>query len=411
MGAKRRTAGRKRRIKVTLLPSDPYESARIAGLRYVSDDMQGITRRRSGSGFAYFDPDGRLIRDRDTLGRIRSLVIPPAWTNVWICPIASGHLQGVGLDARGRKQYRYHPLYRKVRDATKFTRMIAFGLALPKIRARVNEDLKLAGLPRDKVLATIAALLEETCIRIGNEEYRKQNESFGLTTLRSRHVQMNGPKLRFHFKGKSGQMHDIELTDRKLARIVRMCQCIPGQELFQYMDDEGQPAKVTSENVNAYLREITGEDFTAKDFRTWNGTREALIALNAMGAAESQSQAKKNIVEAVKTTAQRLDNRPAACRKYYIHPAVLESYTDGSLFGYVGNAETEEGPFGLSRDEVAVMKLVATHKSAPVREATTDEKLPAALKESLKQIANAAANMASVDEIQVVPSNAAVSLA
>jgi DNA topoisomerase-1 len=411
MGCKRRVLSRKRRIKVALLPSDPYQSARIAGLRYVSDEMPGIKRRRAGSGFAYFDPDGRPVRDRDTLGRIRALVIPPAWTNVWICPIASGHLQAVGWDARGRKQYRYHPLYRRVRDATKFTRMIAFGLALPKLRARVNEDLKLTGLPRNKVLATIVALLEETCIRIGNEEYRKQNESFGLTTLRNRHVQIDGHTLRFHFKGKSGQIHDIELTDRKLARIVRMCQCIPGQELFQYVDDDGHPVRVTSDDVNAYLREITGEDFTAKDFRTWNGTREALIALNAMGPAESQTQAKKNIVEAVKTTAQRLNNRPAACRKYYIHPAVLESYADGSLFGCVNKLEPEEGPFGLSCAEVAMMKLVAAHKPTPVREATTGEKLPAALKQSLKRIASAAANIGSVDEIQVVPSNAAVSLA
>jgi DNA topoisomerase-1 len=401
MPAKRRAIRGKRTVKVTLLPTDPYASARIAGLRYVTDEMPGILRRRSGTGFAYLDADGGLVRDRDTLGRIRSLVIPPAWTNVWICPMSTGHMQAVGFDSRRRKQYRYHPLYRKVRDATKFTRMVAFGLALPKLRGRVHEDLKLAGLPRNKVLATVVRLLEETCIRVGNEEYRRENESFGLTTLRNRHVQIDGHTLRFHFKGKSGQVHDIELTDRRLSHIVRACQCIPGHELFQYMNGDEHRAKVTSEDVNDYLREITGEDFTAKDFRTWNGTREATIALEAIGPAESQGDAKKNIVDAVKTTADRLKNRAATCRKYYIHPSLLEAYSDGSLFEYLAGAKAETSPYGLSREEVAVMKLLATHQPAVVREATTDEKLPQALKQSIKALA----------EIQVVPSRTAVSLA
>ena len=401
MPAKHPARRGKAAFKVALLPADPYQSARIAGLRYITDEMPGISRRRSGTGFAYFDADRQVIRDRDTLGRIRSLVIPPAWTNVWICPIATGHMQAVGFDSRGRKQYRYHPLYRKVRDATKFTRMIAFGLALPRLRARVYEDLKLPGMPRNKVLATVVRLLEETSIRVGNEEYRKENESFGLTTLRSRHVQIDGHTLRFHFKGKSGQVHDIELTDRKLAQIVRACQCIPGHELFQYIDGEEQRAKVTSEDVNGYLREITGEDFTAKDFRTWNGTREAAIALEAIGPGESQGDARKNIVEAVKCTAERLKNRAATCRKYYIHPALLEAYSDGSLFEYLGGARAESSPYGLSREEVAVMKLLSTHQPAAVREATIDKKLPQALKASIKMAPRA----------QAVPSRTAVSLA
>ena len=373
-------------MKVTLLPSDPYESARIAGLRYVTDDMPGIRRRRAGTGFVYLDPQGQPIRDRETLGRIRSLVIPPAWTDVWICPLASGHIQAIGLDARGRKQYRYHAVYRQVRDATKFTRMVAFGLALPKIRARVAEDVRRQGLPREKVLATVVSLLEQTCIRVGNEEYRKQNESFGLTTLRNRHVRIHGRTMRFHFKGKSGQVHDLELTDRRLARIVRDCQCIPGHELFQYLDHDGQPERIGSGDVNDYLREITGEAFTAKDFRTWNGSREALSALELIGPAESQTAAKRNIVEAVKITAERLNNRPATCRKYYIHPTVLEAYTDGSLFQSLSRAQAAEDKYGLRREEVALMKLLSTHEPAPVRRATTDKQLPLALKQSVAQI-------------------------
>lgn len=350
---------RPRRLKLTLLPADPYQSAKIAGLRYITDEVRGIQRRRAGGGFTYVGPDGTTVRDRDTLGRIRGLVIPPAWTNVWISPTPAGHMQAVGYDQRGRKQYRYHPVYRAVRDATKFTRMVAFGSALPRIRERVQSDLKLDGLPRNKVLATVVRLLEETCIRVGNEEYRKQNESFGLTTMRNRHVRIHGHTLKFHFKGKSGLLHDIELTDRKLARILYECQCIPGHELFQYLDGDGQASKIGSDDVNAYLREITGEEFTAKDFRTWNGTRESAAVLNEIGPAENQSAAKKNIVDAVKRTSERLGNRPATCKKYYIHPAILDAYTDGSLFDVMRAAEPRNG---LSREEVAVMHLLARHK-------------------------------------------------
>jgi DNA topoisomerase-1 len=347
-----------RRQKAPLnLPSDPYESAKAAGLRYVNGGGPGIGRKRRGGGFFYVDTDGQPVVDEDALARIKSLVIPPAWENVWICPVANGHLQAVGIDARGRRQYRYHPLYRAVRDATKFTRMIAFSEALPIIRRRVEKDLSLPGLPRDKVLATVVRLLERTCIRVGNEEYARENGSFGLTTLRNRHVQIDGRTLRFHFKGKSGVMHDLELTDVRLARIVRECQCIPGHELFNYLDDDGTVCPVHSEHINAYLHEITAEDFTAKDFRTWNGSAQAALELEALGASDSETAAKKNIVAAVKAVAQRLGNRPATCRKYYVHPAVLDAYSEGTLMTFL----QAEASGAYRREEIAIMKLIATY--------------------------------------------------
>jgi DNA topoisomerase I len=394
---------RKRTVKVALLPADPYESAKIAGLRYVNDSMPGITRRAVGTGFAYYKPDGTRLVDGDEIGRIRSLVIPPAWKNVWICPSRNGHLQAVGFDQRGRKQYRYHAVYRQVRDTTKFTRMVAFGMALPKIRQQVSKDLQEKQLARNKVLAAIVWLLEATSIRIGNDEYRKLNESFGLTTLRNRHVAVDGSTLHFHFKGKSGQIHDIQLTDRKMARIVRECQEIPGHELFQYIDEEGNHAPVDSSDVNAYLQKITGDDFTAKDFRTWNGSREAALALEAIGPAESESAAKKNVIEAIKITSRRLGNRPATCRKYYIHPAVLDGYADGTLFEIMRSAKPQELPYGLVREEVAIMQMVATHIPKLGKAATKDEDLAETLKKSVAQIAAA--------EIQIVPSSSAVNLA
>jgi DNA topoisomerase-1 len=390
-------------LKVALLPVDPYESAKIAGLRYVTDASPGIIRRRAGTGFTYVAPSGEPVRDRDVLKRIRSLVIPPAWTNVWICPSPSGHIQAIGMDARGRKQYRYHPLYRQVRDATKFTRMVAFGLTLPKIRERVAADLKLAGLPKNKVVATVVRLLERTSIRVGNEEYRKQNESFGLTTLRNRHVEIEGRTLHFRFKGKSGQLHDIALTDRKLARIVGDCQDLPGYELFQYVNTDGGICRVTSDDVNQYLHEITGEEFTAKDFRTWNGSREAAIALEALGPADSDTAARKSIVDAIKVTASRLGNRPATCRKYYVHPAVLDAYTDGSLFEVMRESKPQGGEYGLAREEVAIMQLLALHVPKAGRVATPDSELSKALRKSVARVR--------VAEIQVVPSSNVVNLA
>ena len=387
---------RRRKVTVTLLPTDPYESAKIAGLRYVTDDVPGIRRKRRGHGWSYVKPDGSVLKNRDDLRRIRSLVIPPAWTDVWIAPAAQAHLQAVGTDAKGRKQYRYHPLYRQVRDATKFTRMAAFGLVLPRIRERLEKDLKMPGLPKNKVLAAIVELLQQTCIRVGNEEYKKQNDSFGLTTLRDEHVDIDGPKLRFHFRGKSGQEHDIELKDRRLARIVYDCQCIPGQELFQYYGEDGDRHKITSGEVNDYLREITGADFTAKDFRTWVGTTQAALALEAIGPGENQTASKRNIVAAIKETSARLGNRPATCKKYYVHPAVLEAYQDGTLFEVMREAKAEEGRFGMKREEAAVMRILAAHGQVnPLGKATTDEQLSGALRQSVERVR-------SVTEIEVI---------
>jgi DNA topoisomerase-1 len=358
-------AARKRKL-ISKLPVDPYESARFAGLRYVTDDSPGMVRKPKGDGFIYLDAAGKQVDDEATLERIRSLVIPPAWRDVWICSSANGHLQADGRDARGRKQYRYHPLYRAVRDATKFSRMISFGNALPGIRKHIEKDLTPPGLPRHKVLATVVRLLDRTCMRVGNDEYVRENGSFGLTTLRNTHVKIEGRTLRFHFRGKSGIVHDIEVTDRKLAGIIRVCQCIPGHELFHYIDDDGGACRVHSEDVNDYLREITGEDFTAKDFRTWHGTAQAALALEEIGACDGDTQAKRNIVAAVKAVSERLGNRPATCRKYYIHPAVLDAYTAGTLLDALQTKSSE----ALRREEMAVMKLVAEYKIEAIAEAT-----------------------------------------
>lgn len=306
-------------------------SARAAGLFYVTDGMPGIRRRRHGRGFSYVDPDGRTIRDPLALRRFRSLVIPPAWTEVWICPDPNGHLQVTARDARGRKQYRYHPGFRQQRDGIKFERMISFSDVLLAIRERVEHDIALPGLPRAKVMATVVWLLERTLIRIGSNEYAKANKSFGLTTLRQRHVRVIGSKLRFDFRGKSGVVHSVAVTDRRIARIVQRCQELPGQELFQYVDDDGARQSVNAEDVNAYLHEIAGRDVTAKDFRTWAGTMLTAESLRAMGPAPSRRQAEKNIVTAIDRTAERLGNTRSVCRKYYIHPELLGAYLEGSV--------------------------------------------------------------------------------
>jgi DNA topoisomerase-1 len=318
-------------LAVAPTPTDPVQSARAAGLRYTSDTRPGVRRRRSGSGFVFIDPSGRRVRDPEALRRFRGLVIPPAWTDVWICPDPLGHLQATGRDARGRKQYRYHPLWREVRDETKFDRMIAFAQALPTVRRRTAEDLRKPGLPREKVLATVVQLLEKTLIRVGNDEYARQNGSFGLTTLRDGHVDVSGGRVRFTFRGKSGVEHEVDLSDRRLARIVKACRDIPGYDLFQYIDDEGNRQTVGSEEVNAYLKEITGQDFTSKDFRTWAGTVLAMQILCELEDCASDTQAKKNIVRAVEEVAKRLGNTKAVCRKSYIHPAVLDGYMEGSV--------------------------------------------------------------------------------
>jgi DNA topoisomerase-1 len=301
-------------------------SARSAGLRYVSDRMPGLRRLGTGKTFRYIGVNGHVVRDPATLSRIRSLAIPPAWTEVWICPIEEGHLQATGRDARRRKQYRYHPSWRAERDSTKFDRLADFERALRKIRARVRADLAKPGLPREKVLATIVRLLERTNIRVGNREYVRQNQSFGLTTLRNRHVEIKGAKMHFFFRGKGGKKHQISVEDPFLAKVVRRCRDLPGYELFQYVDDAGETHSIGSADVNNYLREIAGDEFTAKDFRTWAGTKLAAEELNAYGPAKSARQAKRNIKKAVERVAETLGNTTAVCRKCYIHPEVLERY-------------------------------------------------------------------------------------
>jgi DNA topoisomerase-1 len=341
--------------------TDPVESSRQARLRYVTDAKPGITRKKHGKSFQYFDADGKRIIDAETLKRIKSLVIPPAWTDVWICPLANGHLQATGRDARKRKQSRYHPRWREVRDETKYERMKLFGAALPKIREQVERDLALPGLPREKVLATIVRLLETTFIRIGNEEYARENKSYGLTTLRDKHVEIEGAKVHFKFKGKSGKMHDIDVQDRQLARIVKKCQDVPGYELFQYIDEEGNHRSVDASDVNDYLRAITDEGFTAKDFRTWAGTVLACALLRQIGPCETQTQAKKNVVEAIKAVAERLGNTPSVCRKCYVHPAVIEKYMSGAMvkaFEDEVKTAVAKTPHELGQEEMDLLRLL-----------------------------------------------------
>jgi DNA topoisomerase-1 len=310
----------------------PAQSAKAAGLRYVSDGaLPGISRRRAGTTFRYLAPGGRVVRERATLKRIGALAIPPAWEAVWICPRDDGHLQATGRDARGRKQYRYHARWREVRDETKYGRVVAFARALPRIRRRVDRDLALPGLPREKVLAAVVRLLETTFIRVGNEEYARQNASFGLTTLRDRQVRVQGSKLKFRFRGKSGVEHAIELSDRRLAAVVRRMQDLAGEELFQYQDEKGEFRVVESLDVNDYLRESAGDEFTSKDFRTWAGTVLTAGVLQRIGSADGATEAKRNIVRAIDEVARQLGNTSAVCRKCYVHPTVLECYFDGTL--------------------------------------------------------------------------------
>jgi DNA topoisomerase-1 len=313
---------------------DEIQSARKAGLHYVIPKGPGIRRRISGGGFTYLDENDNTIRDPETIKRIHSLVIPPAWTSVWISPDADSHIQAVGRDARGRKQYRYHPAYRRMRDLVKFDRMRAFGRALPRIRRIVGRDLARRGLPKRKVLAAVVKLLETTYIRIGNEEYAEENGSFGLTTLRNQHVHILGEMLKFRFRGKSGQKHEITLEDPRLARIIRKCRDIPGSALFQYLDENGEPQSIESGDVNEYVREISGGDFTAKDFRTWGGTCLAvsfLLEKCAAGGPEVKQEIKSVLVDVVKDVACKLGNKPATCKKYYIHPAIIDCYSAGNL--------------------------------------------------------------------------------
>jgi DNA topoisomerase I len=347
----------------------PAAAARAAGLRYVSDAEPGITRRRAGGAFSYRGPDGRLVKDRAELARIKRLAIPPAWSEVWICSDSQGHLQATGRDARGRKQYRYHPDWRTVRDAAKFDRMLAFARALPRLRARVREDQGRRGLSREKVLATVVHLLEATLIRVGNQEYARENRSYGLTTMRDRHVDFEGAEMTFEYRGKAGKRHRISLRDRRLARIVRSCQEIPGQHLFQYIDDQGERQAVDSADVNAYLQEITGEPFTAKDFRTWAGTVLASLALSEFESFDSEAAAKRNVTRAIEQVAAQLGNTAAVCRKSYIHPEIVACYMDGSLLTLLkGRVETalREDLAGLRAEEAAVLALLQQRLSREI---------------------------------------------
>jgi len=346
-----------------LSPAVLKAAAKAARLRYVSDRGKGIRRTRNRDGFDYVAPDGSRITDPDELARIRKLAIPPAYEDVWICPYANGHLQATGRDVRGRKQYRYHPKWREVRDEAKYGRMLLFGKILPTIRAQVEKDLARRGLPREKVLAAIVRLLESTLIRVGNEEYAKTNKSFGLTTLRNRHVKIEGDaRIRFDFRGKSGTEHHIDLRNRKLADVVRRCQDLPGQELFQYLDEDGQPHSVDSDDVNDYLQTITGEAITAKDFRTWAATNLAALALRELEAFDTQAKARKNVVQAVESVSKMLGNTPAICRKCYIHPAIFDGYLDGSLLAALKQRADEklaDPGHGLKAEEAAVIAFLA----------------------------------------------------
>jgi DNA topoisomerase-1 len=339
----------------------PAKSAQVVGLRYVTDERPGIRRERCGRGFRYRTAEGRIIRDRHTLKRIASLVIPPAWEGVWICPLDHGHLQATGRDERGRKQHLYHPRWREIRDQTKYDRVMDFARALPGIRKQLKRDLAREGLCREKVLATVVRLLEVSLIRVGNEEYARDNKSYGLTTMKNRHARVRGAKIKFQFRGKSGKEHVVEVEDRRVARIVRACQDLPGQELFQYVDDAGQKHNVGSGDVNDYLREITNRDFTAKDFRTWAATVSAATELRRLGPADSDSAARSNVVAAVKATARSLGNTPAVCRKSYIHPAIIEAYLDGSLLPKLNDwkGKTSSNSAGwLRADEAAVLRFL-----------------------------------------------------
>jgi DNA topoisomerase I len=364
---------------------DPRDAAESAGLRYVSDEQPGIRRRKAGKGFTYVKPGGSKVDDEATLKRIKTLAVPPAWTDVWICPHANGHIQATGRDAKGRKQYRYHARFREVRDGTKYEHMMAFAQALPAIRAKLKEHMALRGLPREKVLATVVHLLESTLIRVGNDDYVKQNKSYGLTTLRNKHVKVDGSELRFEFKGKSGKTWNLQVKDRRIAKIVRACQELPGQDLFQYIDEDGVQRDVTSADVNAYLKEITGTEVTAKDFRTWAGTVLAALALKEFETFDTQAKAKKNVRAAIERVASKLGNTPTICRKCYIHPEIMSSYVEGSLLLEVKKeveSELREDLAGLKPEEAAVLSLL---------EARLNRDVNAALKESVAAIEGARA--------------------
>ena len=350
-----------------LVARDPQAAARVAGLRYTRDTAPGIRRQRVGRGFVYLRTDGRRIADAHVLRRIRALAIPPAWTAVWICPRAEGHIQAAGRDARGRKQYRYHAEWRRVRDEAKFNGLLSFARCLHPLRARVRGDLARRGLPREKVLATVVRLLETTLVRVGNAEYARANGSFGLTTLRDHHAVMSARRVRFRFRGKSGRLHEVAIADRRIARIVRRCQELPGQELFQYVADDGRVVAVGSADVNAYLREAAGVDVTAKDFRTWAGSVLALLALSARPAPRSPTEGKRMVVEAIRGVARQLGNTPAVCRRCYVHPVVIDAYLEGLL----PRARPSSDPGSIAAGERALVRLLQERaRRSPIRAAS-----------------------------------------
>lgn len=349
--------------------ADPKHAARSAGLRYVSDEWPGIRRKRSGKGFTYTSFDGSRIAERNVLRRVKTLAIPPAWEHVWICPFPDGHIQATGRDAKGRKQYRYHPRFREVRESTKYEHLVAFAEALPGLRKQVREHMSLHGLCRDKVLATVVHLLDTTFMRVGNEDYVKQNSSYGITTLTNRHAVIRGAEVRFRFTGKSGRQWSLTIKDRRVAKIVKACQELPGQKLVEYLDDDGHPQVVTSTDVNGYLKEITGNDTTTKDFRTWAGTVLAATALSAMQRFESTAGAKRNVKAAIERVAARLGNTPTICRKCYVHPHVFDAYLDGSLalrISHLNHSDSElrEIPAELNPEEAAVLLMLQSVANA-----------------------------------------------
>jgi DNA topoisomerase I len=340
---------------------DPRDAAESAGLRYVSDERPGIRRKKMGTGFSYVRADGSRLMERGALKRIKALAIPPAWTDVWICPFPDGHIQATGRDAKGRKQYRYHARFREVRESTKYEHVVAFADALPSIRDTVREHMALRGLPREKVLATVVHLLETTLIRVGNDDYAKQNNSYGLTTLKNRHVAVNGNEVRFRFTGKGGKQWSLRVRDRRIAKIIRACQELPGQELLQYIDEQGNCQDVTSSDVNEYLKAITGKDITAKDFRTWAGTVLAAMTLSELQSFDNAAQAKRNLRSAIEKVSARLGNTPTICRKCYIHPEVLNAYMDGNLVLEVKSQvenELRSAVENMKPEEAAVLALL-----------------------------------------------------
>jgi DNA topoisomerase-1 len=343
-----------------LVPKSLVENqlaAKCAHLRYVSDRRPGITRERTRDGFIYRNPDGTVIKDADELARIRAFAVPPAWEDVWICPLHNGHIQATGRDARGRKQYRYHPQWRKMRDETKYEHLLQFGKALPNIRARVEADLSKPGLPREKVLAAVVRLMEMTLARVGNPEYARENQHFGLTTLQNRHVRITRGEIMLDFRAKHGIRHRSVVRDRKLARILKNCRDLPGSELFQYIDDDNQLHTIDSGDVNDYLREISGRDITAKDFRTWAATNLAVLALSTL---DEEKPTKKATIKVIKQVAEQLGNTPAVCRKCYIHPAVFEGYMAGALRVSATVEDLEEFPAGMWTLERQVMRFLKT---------------------------------------------------